>query len=98
MVRMTGSARDENSLSSPTGELLSSVVRRIKGNRAKRMSGAESSTVTHTEPSPSNTPRNERLPSKGDPEEEGLSVVGCESAAPSDMRCLSRFEKAGARF
>src|SRR5579863_4970650 len=92
MVRMTGSARDENSLSSPTGELLSSVVRRINGNRAKRTSGTESSPVTKSEPRPSNTPRNDRLLSTGDPEDEGLNVVGSEPAAPSNMGCLRYFE------
>src|ERR1035437_514850 len=90
MVRITGSVRSVNSLSSPTGELLSSVVRRINGNSAKRMSGTESNAPTKNEPSPSNTPRNERLPSRDDLD--GESWVSCVLNPPLNMRCLNPFE------
>src|ERR1700676_968866 len=61
MVRMAGSVREENSLATPTGELLRSVVRRIKGKSAKRTSGMDSRAPTKTEPRASSAPRKERL-------------------------------------
>src|ERR1700686_4895199 len=84
MVRITGSVKDENSPSSPTGEFLTSVVRRSSGKSAKRMSGTESNAPTKNDPRASNTPRNERLLSSGNPESEGLDIVfsGC-PARPS---------------
>src|SRR6266566_5376848 len=66
MVRKTGSVREENSLMSPTGESFNSVVRRINGKRAKRMSGTASRAPTKTEPTPNRTARNERRSARGD--------------------------------
>src|SRR5258708_20037116 len=86
MVRITGSVEEANSLSSPTGEPFSSVVRRIRGKRAKRISGNESSAATNTEPTPSRAARNERRLSRFDAD--GLRVEDSESAAPSNMLCL----------
>src|ERR1700737_382118 len=85
MMRITGSVRDENSLSSPTDELLSSVVRRSKGNNAKRMRGAESSAPTRTEPTPSNAPRKERRFSEDNPDTEAVAALIFESPAPVDI-------------
>src|SRR6202158_3657364 len=81
MVRITGSVRDENSWSSPTDELLSSVVRRNNGKSAKRTSGTESRAPTKTEPTPSNAPRKERLFSRDSPDAEGFAAVVSESRA-----------------
>ena len=85
MVRMAGAVRDENSRSSPTDELLSSVVRRSKGKSAKRMSGTESRALTKTEPTPSNAPRKERLFSRGNPDAEGFATVVSESPADAHI-------------
>src|SRR6476661_1113356 len=60
MVRIAGSVKVENSLIVPTGELFSSVVRRINGKSAKRIRGTERSPPTKTDPTPSNVPKNER--------------------------------------
>src|ERR1700693_2615161 len=60
MVRIAGSVSDENSLTDPIGELLRSVVRRMSGKSANRISGTESNAPTNTEPTPNNAPRNER--------------------------------------
>src|ERR1700731_1572458 len=79
MVRITGSVKGENSLSAPTGERLSSVVRRSRGKSAKRMSGTESRAPTKTEPTPSNAPRKERLFSRDNPDAEGFAAVVSES-------------------
>src|ERR1700731_2851152 len=81
MMRITGSAKGENSLSVPTGELFSSVVRRSSGKRAKRMSGTESRPPTRTDPTPSIAPRNDRLFSRDSPDATGFSVVASESLA-----------------
>src|SRR5580700_11631309 len=70
MVFNAGSVKDENSLSSPIVELLSSVVRRIKGKSANRKSGTDSKAPTKREPRPSNTPRKDRLLSRGNSDEE----------------------------
>src|ERR1700732_2401300 len=85
MVRISGWVKEENSLSAPTGELLSSVVRRSSGKRAKRMSGTESSAATKVEPTPSNAPRKERLFSRDNGVAEGFSVVASESPAHAHM-------------
>src|ERR1700723_2272233 len=88
MVRITGSVKDENSLSSPTGDLLSSVVRCSNGKREKRINGTESRALTSTEPSPSSSPRKERLLSGGN--SDGLvlgSVVFSKSR--SNMKLLN---------
>src|SRR4029077_15441688 len=89
MVRITGSIRDENSRSSPTDELLSSVVRRSRGKSAKRMSGTESRAPTKTEPTPSNAPRKERLFSRDNPDREGLAAVVSESPADAHIEFSS---------
>src|SRR5260370_38525308 len=81
MVRITGSVKAENSLSVPSGELLSSVVLRSRGKSAKRMSGTESRAPTKTEPTPSNAPRKERLFSRDNPGGEGFAAVVSESPA-----------------
>src|SRR6266478_9434219 len=97
MVRITGSVKDENSLSSPTGELLSSVVWRSNGKREKRINGTESRALTSTEPSPSNTPRKERLLS-GD-NSDGLvlgSVVFSKSG--SNMQLLNYRDQAAGKY
>jgi hypothetical protein len=60
MVFWTGSDKDENSLKSPTGDALSSVVRRKRGKRVKRINGTESSAPTQTVPVASRAPRKER--------------------------------------
>src|SRR5713226_327870 len=85
MVRITGSVKAENSLSAPSGELLSSVVRRSSGNSAKRMSGTESRAPTQTEPTPSKAPRKERLVSRGDPDAERFRIVFSESPAQAHI-------------
>src|SRR5258708_7609921 len=90
MVRITGSVRDEKPLTSPTGDFLSSVVRRINGKSAKRTSGTASNAPTKTEPSPSSTPRNERLAARSDPDDENLDAVFSESPARSCMHSLNR--------
>src|ERR1700730_5219884 len=79
MVRMTGSVRGENSLTAPSGELFSSVVRRSSGKRAKRMRGTESSAPTKIEPTPSKAPRKDRLFSRDNPGPECFSAVASES-------------------
>src|SRR5579863_1251748 len=89
MVRITGSVRDEKSVNAPTGDSFSSVVRRRMGNRAKRMSGTESSPPTKTEPSPNNTPRNERLLSRGNPGDDVFGLVSSEGPARSNMQSLT---------
>src|SRR6266852_1641776 len=81
MVRITGSVKSENSLSAPSGELLSSVVRRSKGKNTKRMSGTESRVPTKTEPTPSKVPRKERLVSRDDPGAVRFRIVFSESPA-----------------
>src|SRR5579864_1430825 len=81
MVRITGSLNDENSLTAPTGELFTSVVRRSSGKSAKRMSGTESSPPTKTDPTPNNAPRNERLFSTGEPGVASPSVIASGSPA-----------------
>src|SRR5271168_1508882 len=60
MVRSMGSLSDENSVNEPTGEAFSSVVRRNRGKRAKRIKGTASKAPTHNEPSASKVPRNDR--------------------------------------
>src|SRR5260370_3148497 len=89
MVRITGSLRDEKLVNPPTGDALSSVVRRSRGNKAKRMSGTDSSAPTKIEPSPSNPPRKERLLSRDNPDGEELPVVVSECSASSNMQPLS---------
>src|ERR1700730_4541121 len=79
MVRMTGSVRGENSLTAPSGELFSSVVRRSSGKRAKRMSGTESRARTTVEPPPRTEPRNDRPFSRNNPCPECFSAVASES-------------------
>src|SRR5579859_7363676 len=88
MVRITGSVKDENSLSSPTDEVFTSVVRRSNGKSAKRISGTESSVPTKNEPRASNTPRKDRLLSTCNPDGEGLGIVFSECPAGSNMRFL----------
>src|ERR1700674_620528 len=83
MVRITGSVKDENSVNALTGDFLSSVVRRRRGNSAKRMSGTESRAPTNSPPTESNAPRKERLLSGDDPELKEVSFSEC--PAPSTM-------------
>src|ERR1700687_2000075 len=85
MVRSTGAASDENSLSSPTGALLSPVVRRNKRKSAKRMSDTESRTPTRTEPTPNKTPRNERLLLAGSPADGSFAVANSGSLADAHI-------------
>src|ERR1700682_3418033 len=89
MVRITGSVNAEKSVNAPTGDCLSSVVRRKIGNRAKRMRGTASNVPTNNEPSPSNTPRKDRLVSRDNRDGEGLRVVFSEFSTPSSMHSLS---------
>src|SRR5258708_25238395 len=89
MVRITGPRREEKLANRPTGDALSSVVRRSRGNKAKRMSGTDSSAPTKIEPSPSNPPRKERLLSRDNPDGEELPVVVSECSASSNMQPLS---------
>src|ERR1700737_1408506 len=60
-MRITGSVQDEKSVNAPTDASLSSVGRRRRGNRAKRMSGTDSRAPTQNPPTASNAPRKERL-------------------------------------
>src|ERR1700675_2903143 len=83
MVHITGSVKDENSLTAPTDDSLSSVVRRRRGNSAKRISGTESRAPTKTPPTESNAPRKERLLSRDNPEPKEVSFSEC--PAPSTM-------------
>src|SRR6202521_6078268 len=83
MVRITGSVKDESSVNALTGDFLSSVVRRRRGNSAKRMSGTESRAPTRTPPTESNAPRKERLLCGGNPEPKEVPFAGC--PAPSTM-------------
>src|ERR1700719_3043229 len=92
MVRITGSVKGENSLSAPTGELFSSVVRRSRGKRAKRMSGTERTAPTKIEPTPSNAPRKERLFSRDNPGAEGFSVAASESPAHAHIEFSLDYE------
>src|ERR1700730_7349193 len=92
MVRMTGSVRGENSLTAPSGELFSSVVRRSSGKRAKRMSGTESRAPTTVEPTPSNVPRKERLFSRDNAGAAGFSVVASESPAHAHIKFSLDYE------
>src|ERR1700719_5254112 len=85
MVRKTGSVKEANSLTSPTGELLSSVVRRNSGKSAKRSRGMERSEPTKTEPIPSSAPRKDRLLSTVDPCVSDLSGVVSESPADAHI-------------
>src|ERR1700721_4877584 len=97
MVRITGSVKEENSLGSPPGGLLSWVVRRSNGKSAKRMRGTESRAPTKTEPSPSDIPRNERLLSRDTPS--GLdsgSVAFLES--PRNMKALLYLNRAAEKY
>src|SRR5579863_3108170 len=89
MVRSTGSVMEENSLTSPTGELLSAVVRRSNGNSAKRSSGTASSAPTSTEPIPSSTARNDRRSSSEVPSAPGLHGVVSDSAADAHIELSS---------
>src|SRR5579862_755345 len=75
MVRSTGALSAEKSLTGPTGDSLSSVVRRNSGNNAKRISGAESRAATKAVPSASRAPRNERRVSEAE-----FNVGLCEEA------------------
>src|ERR1700680_230475 len=100
MVRITGSRTEENALTTPTGELFSSVVRRRRGKSAKRISGTESSPPTKTEPTPNKAPRKERLFSRDDPAAEGCSVIAAESPMRGHieflcLRITARSEPAG---
>src|SRR5580704_18559454 len=88
MVRITGSFSDEKSVTAPTVDSFRSVVRRRMGNRAKRMSGTESSPPTKTEPSPNNTPTNERLVSRGN-SDDVFGMVSAEGSACSNMQSLT---------
>src|SRR4029077_6555045 len=81
MVRITGSVRDENSVNAPTGDSLSSVVRRRRGNSAKRMSGTESRAPTKSAPTESNGPRKERLPAGDDPEPKEDPLSKCPASS-----------------
>src|ERR1700731_3863383 len=92
MVRIAGSVKGENSLSAPTGELFSSVVRRSSGKRAKRMSGTESSAPTKIEPTPSNAPRKERLFLRDNPIAESFSVDPSESPAHAHIEFSLDYE------
>src|ERR1700736_6518879 len=92
MVRITGSVKDENSVDAPTGDSLSSVVRRRRGNKAKRMSGTDKRVPTQNEPSPSKTPRKERRLSRDNSSGEELRVVFPECSAPSNMRPLIYYD------
>src|ERR1700693_319958 len=84
MVRITGSVKDENSVNAPTGDSLSSVVRRRRGNSAKRISGTDSRAPTSRPPTESNAPRKERLLSGDNPESE-VDLLLAECPAPSTM-------------
>src|SRR5258708_2602146 len=92
MVRIAGSVKGENSLSAPTGELFSSVVRRSRGKRAKRRTGREGSAPTKIEPTPSTAPRKERLFSRDSPGAEGFSVVASESPAHAHIEFSLEYE------
>src|ERR1700732_5312856 len=81
MVRITGSASEENSLTTPTGQLFSFGGGRRGGENAERISGAERRPPTKTEPTPNKAPRKERLFSRDDPGAEGCSVIAAESPA-----------------
>src|ERR1700693_4964632 len=59
MVRATGSESDEKSVTGPTSERLSSVVRRKSGKSAKRISGTESRAPMQNEPKASRVPKND---------------------------------------
>src|SRR6202171_3739265 len=84
MVRITGSVQDEKSVNAPTDDSLSSVGRRRRGNRAKRMSGTDSRAPTQNPPTASNAPRKERL--LGDnSESESFAVRFPEHSASSTM-------------
>jgi hypothetical protein len=97
MVRITGSVKVENILTSPKGDLLVSVVRRNNGKSAKRTSGTESKPPTRNTPSARSAPRNERRPATddaedgepedGEPEDgEPWGLDGSAAVVSSDMR------------
>src|ERR1700674_5985791 len=83
MVRITGSVKDENSVNAPTGDSLTSVVRRRRGNSAKRIKGTESRAPTNSPPTESNAPRKERLLSGDNPEPKEVPFSEC--PAPSTI-------------
>src|SRR5216683_943146 len=91
MVRRIGSVKEENSLTSPTGELLSSVVRRSNGNNAKRRRGTARSEPTNADPTPSSTARNDRRSSK-----DGFSKADLPSVVP-DSPAHTHIEFSSAR-
>src|SRR6202171_3755442 len=81
MVRITGSVKDENSVNAPTGDSLTSVVRRRRGNSAKRINGTESRAPTKNPPTESNAPRKERLLSRDDPEPKEVPLSKCPASS-----------------
>src|ERR1700686_916348 len=91
MVRITGPVKDENSVNAPTGDSLTSVVRRRRGNSAKRINGTESRAPTKNPPTESNAPRKERLLAGDDPEpKEVFSECPAPSAIPSPSASSNR--------
>src|ERR1700721_4233848 len=75
MVRATGSLSDEKSVTGPTSAPLSCVVRRIKGNSVKRISGTASSAPTQKDPKASKAPRNDRRFSEAGPELSAVVII-----------------------
>src|ERR1700674_191672 len=98
MVRITGSVKDEKSVNAPTDDSLSSVGRRKRGNRAKRMSGTDSSAPTQNPPTASNAPRKERLLFGDDCESESFAVRFPEHSASSTMPSPSASGDHGCSF
>src|SRR6202022_5163747 len=92
-MRITGSVQDEKSVNAPTDDSLSSVARRRRGNKAKRMSGTDSRAPTKNPPTASNAPRKERLPSTENSEAEDFGVPFSECPAPSTMPSPSPNER-----
>src|ERR1700732_766399 len=93
MVRITGSVKDEKSVNAPTDDSLSSVVRRRRGNKAKRMSGTDSRAPTKNPPTASKAPRKERLLATNNSEAEDFEVPSSEGPAPSTMPSPSANER-----
>src|ERR1700676_4217206 len=93
MVRITGSVKDEKSVNAPTADSLSSVVRRRRGNKARRVSGTGSRAPPKNPPTASQAPRKERLLSTNNSEGEDFQVPFSECPAPSAMPSPSANER-----
>src|SRR6202795_5289661 len=81
MVRVSGSVKDENSVNAPTGDSLTSVVRRRRENTAKRIRDTESRAPTNSPPTESNAPRKERLLSGDNAEPKEVSLAECPASS-----------------